>query len=130
MIIDVYDHEIPFLEGDCRKYIGIIHIDGMFFFGSASTVLARSESLLEKETVIIDCQKVKSLDISATYTLEKMISNLKERNIHVIVVFNNVKLAMDQYQRGLYPLLTRHDTTLSVKRAVEKAIRFHNLHTK
>ena len=116
---------MPLLDGDCKKYIGIIHIDGMFFFGSASTVLARSESLLEKETVIIECQKVKSLDISATYTLEKMISNLNDRNIHVIVVFNNVKLAMDQYQRGLYPLLTRHDTTLSVNRAVEKAIRFH-----
>ena len=125
LVIDVYDHEMPLLDGDCKKYIGIIHIDGMFFFGSASTVLARSESLLEKETVIIDCQKVKSLDISATYTLEKMISNLNDRNIHVIVVFKNVKLAMDQYQRGLYPLLTRHDTTLSVNRAVEKAIRFH-----
>lgn len=126
IVVDIYDHEIPFLDEECSKYIGIIHIDGMFFFGSASTVLARSEHLIEKETVIIDCEKVKSIDISATYALEKMITNLKNRNIHVIVVFNNVKIAMKEYQAGLYPLLTRHDTTLTLKRAVEKAIRYHN----
>ena len=49
----------------------------MFFFGSASTVLARSEAMLEKETIIIDCQNVKSMDISATFTLETMIKRLK-----------------------------------------------------
>ena len=124
--VNTYDHEIPNLDGDCKLYLGILHIDGMFFFGSASTVLARSEALLKKETIIVDCQKIKSMDISATFALETMISRLKEDNIHVIVVFNNAKIAREQLFSGLSQSITRHDITLSMDRAIEKATKYHN----
>ena len=124
--VNTYDHEIPYLDGDCKLYLGILHIDGMFFFGSASTVLARSEALLTKETIIVDCQKITSMDISATFALENMISRLKEDNIHVIVVFNNTKIAREQLFSGLSESISREDVTLSVKRAIEKAVKYHS----
>lgn len=98
----------------------------MFFFGSASTVLARSEALLKKETIIVDCQKIKSMDISATFALETIISRLKEDNIHVVVVFNNAKIAREQLFSGLSQSITRHDIALSMDRAIEKATKYHN----
>lgn len=128
--IDTYDHEIPYLDGDCKLYLGILHIDGMFFFGSASTVLARSEALLTKETIIVDCQKITSMDISATFALENMIARLKGDNIHVIVVFNNTKIAREQLFSGLSESISREDITLSVNRAIEKAVKYHSKNAK
>lgn len=66
------------------------------------------------------------MDISATFALETMISRLKEDNIHVIVVFNNAKIAREQLFSGLSQSITRHDITLSMDRAIEKATRYHN----
>lgn len=123
--VDTYNHEIPNLQGDCKLYLGILHIDGMFFFGSASTVLARSEALLEKETIIVDCQKIKSMDISATFALETMISRLKDDNIHVVVIFNNTRIAREQLFSGLSQSISRHDIAFSMDSAIKKATKYH-----
>lgn len=123
--VKAYNHEILNLNGESKLYVGVLHIDGMFFFGSASTVLARSEAMLEKETIIIDCQNVKSMDISATFTLETMIKRLKDDGINVIVVFNNPKLVRKQFKRGLSENYSKREIAYSMEQAIEKAVEYH-----
>ena len=99
----------------------VMHIKGVFFFCSASQVLARVEHLFDTRHVIIDCQSIKSFYISAVFALEEMILRLKDDEIKVSVVFNNRKLAVNLLRMGLIKFITKDNIFFDVDTAIEKA---------
>lgn len=109
------------IEEDIVNHIMVMHIKGVFFFGSASQVLARVEHLFDTRHVIIDCQSIKSFDISAVFALEEMILRLKDDEIKVSVVFNNRKLAVNLLRMGLIKFITKDNIFFDVDTAIEKA---------
>ena len=109
------------IDEDAVNHIMVMHIKGVFFFGSASQVLARVEHLFDTKHVIIDCQSIKSFDISAVFALEEMILRLQDDDIKVSVVFNNRKLAVNLLRMGLIKFITKDNIFFSVETAVEKA---------
>lgn len=109
------------IDEDTQNHIMVMHIKGVFFFGSASQVLARIENLLYTKHVIIDCQSIKTFDISAVFALEEMIVRLKDDDIKVSLVFNNRKLAVNLLRMGLIKFVTKDNIFFSVDSAIEKA---------
>ena len=109
------------IEEDQQNHIMVMHIKGVFFFGSASQVLARVEHLFDTRHVIIDCQSIKSFDISAVFALEEMILRLLDDDIKVSVVFNNRKLAVNLLRMGLIKFITKDNIFFDVETAIEKA---------
>ena len=59
MNIDIKDVE-HFEQEECQDKIKILHIDGIFFFGSASHIIAKAEELLGVECLIVDCKNIKT----------------------------------------------------------------------
>ena len=70
--------------------IQLLRIDGTLFFGTAS-VLDRKIDKLKQSTkfVILDCQKVSFLDISAIFMIEEIINKLEDKNIKVILLLKH-----------------------------------------
>jgi len=79
------------------------------------------EHLFDTRHVIIDCQSIKSFDISAVFALEEMILRLKDDEIKVSVVFNNRKLAVNLLRMGLIKFITKDNIFFDVDTAIEKA---------
>lgn len=81
--------EIDFLNSN-NKYLNenvrVLNIDGAFFFGSASFYETQVNTLLDTKKVLIDCQKVPFMDISAIFTLEETIQKLLDLDIKVSMI--------------------------------------------
>lgn len=108
------------IEEDMQNII-IMHIKGIFFFGSASQVLSRLEHVLDTKHVIIDCHTLKSLDISAVFVLEDMILTLKDKGIKVSLVLNNRHLAGQLLRLGLIKVLSKDNIFFDAENAIIKA---------
>ncbi|MGB5793777.1 SulP family inorganic anion transporter [Poseidonibacter sp.] len=69
--------------------INIIKIDGSLFFGTASVLDTKIDSIKHKKFVILDCKAVAFLDISAIFSIEEIIEKLKTKNIKTILVLKH-----------------------------------------
>jgi SulP family sulfate permease len=69
-----------------RGKVRVLEIRGAFFFGSASRLIDRVDHLLGTRAVVINCRRVPFMDLSAIFTLEEMVENLKTQEIAVFVV--------------------------------------------
>ena len=69
--------------------IRIININGAFFFGSASQILDRADTIYGIKHLIIDCTRVPFIDVSAIFALEEMIAKLSSREINVFLVLKD-----------------------------------------
>lgn len=73
--------------------VRVIHVKGPLFFGSASQVLDRMETVdrfIDTRQIIIDCRKVDYMDLTAIFGLESMVERLLHHKIEVRVVTNPV----------------------------------------
>lgn len=104
-----------------NENILIIHIKGIFFFGSASQLLSRLEEVMDKQCVIIDCSTIKTMDISAVFALEEMIVRLKDKKIKVLLLLNNRQLAGKMLRQGLINVISKENIVFDEKRAIKKA---------
>ena len=109
------------IEEDKQNKILIMHIKGIFFFGSASHVLSKVENLLDTKHIIIDCQSLKYMDISAVFALEDMIVRLQDNGAQISFIFNNKKLAAKVLKLGLDKLITRSDIFFEIESAIVRA---------
>ena len=97
-IIDkpVYDADIMKLEiaveKDYKHKIRVVHIDGAFFFGSATQLISHFDELLGTRYLILVYDSSDVLDISAIFALEDIILRLKSQHIKILLVLNNEKL--------------------------------------
>ncbi len=89
-IKEVYDNEIMKLESklerDYKHKIRVVHINGQFFFGSATQIVSQFDELLGTKYLILNYESDATLDISALFALEDIIIRLKDQKIKVIMV--------------------------------------------
>lgn len=88
----VYDSDIMLmereLEKDYKHKIRVVHIEGQFFFGSATQLISHFDDILGTEYLIINYDADDLLDISAVFALEDIIVRLKSQHIVPILVSN------------------------------------------
>ncbi len=95
-IKEVDDNEILRLEKrlhDESDYkIRVVHIQGEFFFGSASQIISQFEELLGTKHIILCYDSDRRLDISAVFALEDILTRLKSQGVKVYLVVRNVEI--------------------------------------
>ena len=92
----VYDKEIieleKSLEHDYHHKIRVVHIDGQFFFGSATQLIAQFDELLGTKYLILNYDVNDLLDISAIFAFEDIVLRLKDQHIKILLVIHDKKL--------------------------------------
>lgn len=101
---EVYDNDIIKLEKeverDYKLKIRVVHIDGQFFFGSATQLISQFDELLGTRYLILNCDFDDNLDISAIFALEDIVLRLKSQHIKLIIVLKNpdIKRQLTEYK--------------------------------
>jgi len=80
------------LQDECGYKIRVVHIQGEFFFGSASQIISQFEEMLGTEHIIICYDSDRKLDISAIFALEDILIRLKSQGVKVSVVLKNEEI--------------------------------------
>lgn len=103
---EVYDKDIIKLEKqverDYKHKIRAVHIDGQFFFGSATQLISQFDELLGTRYLILNCDFEDTLDISALFAFEDIVLRLKSQHIKLILVLKNT---------GIYKQLSDYKIT-------------------
>ena len=110
-------------DEDVQNKIMTIHINGVFFFGSASRLMSNINEVLETKCVIIDCQNIKTMDISAVFALEDLLLTLQSRKIKPVIIFNNRELAASVLKLGVRKLIRSESIAFSEAEARENALK-------
>lgn len=77
------------VEEDYGHKIRIAHIDGQFFFGSATQLISKFDVMLGTKFLILTYDADDLLDISAIFALEDIIERLKGQHIKILMVIPN-----------------------------------------
>ena len=89
----VYDKDIAKLEKlldkDYKHKIRVVHIDGQFFFGSATQLVSQFEDIWGTKYLILDYSSDAELDISAIFALEDIIIRLKAQGVKTLLVLKS-----------------------------------------
>lgn len=92
----IYDEEImkleKALEKDYKYKIRVVHIEGQFFFGSATQIVSQFDEFLGTRYLILNYESNDLLDISAVFALEDIIVRLQNQKIIVLLVVKNDKI--------------------------------------
>lgn len=80
------------IEHDFEHKIRIVHIEGQFFFGSATQIISQFDELLGTKYLILDYTSEDILDISAIFALKDIIARLKAQKIRIILVLHKTEL--------------------------------------
>ena len=107
------------VSGDDK--ISVLHIDGIFFFGSTSQVASRVEDVLDSKAIVIDCSKLNTFDISAVFALEDMIIKLHDKDIKVVIVLKHKKLGAKILKMGLEEIITKEEVKYSLNSGINRA---------
>lgn len=92
----VYDKDVieleKALEKDYKHKIRVVHIDGQFFFGSATQLISQFDELLGTKYLILNYDVNDLLDISAIFAFEDIVQRLKSQHIKILLVIHDKKL--------------------------------------
>ncbi|MCM1010801.1 MAG: SulP family inorganic anion transporter [Fusobacterium sp.] len=80
------------LEEDFEHKIRVVHIEGQFFFGSATQLISQFDEILGTKYLILDYSSEDLMDISAIFALEDILIRLKSQKIKTILVLHNQDL--------------------------------------
>ena len=98
----VYDKDIikleKLLEKDYNHKIRVVHIDGQFFFGSATQLISQFDEILGTKYLILDYSSENLLDISAIFALEDIIIRLQSQKVKILVVLKSDSVK-EQYEK-------------------------------
>ncbi len=101
----VYDEDIIKLEKELdenyKHKIRVVHIDGQFFFGSATQLVSQFEEIWGTKYLILDYSAGKLLDISAIFALEDIIIRLKAQKINIFLVITNDYVMKQLKEHGI-----------------------------
>lgn len=90
---EVYDKDIikleKMLEKDYKHKIRVVHINGAFFFGSATQLISQFDEFLGTRYLILVYDSASLLDISAIFALEDIVLRLKSQHIKILMVLKN-----------------------------------------
>ena len=93
---DIEDEHSIEIEKKLRDEMGYkiraVHIFGEFFFGSATQIISHFEEILGTKHLIICYESENTLDISAVFAFEDIITRLKSQDIKPYLVIKNSKI--------------------------------------
>lgn len=120
---EVYDKDImnleKVLEKDYRHKIRVVHINGAFFFGSATQLISQFDELLGTRYLILVSDDL--LDISAVFALEDIVLRLKSQHIKILMVINNEEVHKQLQQYGITEQIGENRVYFSEIEAIEHA---------
>jgi SulP family sulfate permease len=115
------------IEEKSKYAIRVVDVKGILFFGSSSQMVASIDDTLGTKYLIISCEQISTMDISAAFSLEDMILNLKTRGITVILVLRNEKIKRKLLDLGTIDILGKDNVFFDRQRAINEAeLRLNN----
>ncbi len=101
----VYDKDIEkiekLLDKDYKHKIRVVHIDGQFFFGSATQLISQFEEIWGTKILILDYSSDALLDISAIFALEDIIIRLLAQKVRIQLVLKNENVKKQLETHGI-----------------------------
>lgn len=92
----VYDSSIikaeKLLEQNYKHKIRVVHIQGVFFFGSATQIISQFDEFLGTRYLILVYDSEDLLDISAIFAFEDIVLRLKSQHIKLLLVLKNKEI--------------------------------------
>ncbi|MCD8377410.1 MAG: SulP family inorganic anion transporter [Candidatus Gastranaerophilales bacterium] len=87
------------LERVSKHKIRIVHIDGSFFFGSATQIVSQFDEFWGTKCLILDCRNDRYFDVSAIFAFEDIIMRLKSQEIVILLVLSgrDIKKQLDKF---------------------------------
>lgn len=124
-IKEVSDKEILKLESrlekDYNHKIRVVHINGQFFFGSATQIVSQFDDLLGTKYLILNYESDCMLDISAIFALEDIIIRLQSQKIKVIMVIKNEEIHKQLSNLNIIKQIGEDKIFFEEKEAIEHA---------
>lgn len=121
----IYDEEILNIEKNLAKEykyrIRVVHIDGQFFFGSATQIVSQFDELLGTKYLILNYESSSLLDISAIFALEDIIIRLQDQKIKIMVVVKNETVLNQLRDLNIVSQVGHHHVFYEELEAVELA---------
>ena len=121
----VYDKDIEKLEKlldkDYKHKIRVVHIDGQFFFGSATQLISQFEDVWGTKILILDYSSENLLDISAIFALEDIIIRLRAQKIKILLVLKSAEVKKQLDAHGIIALTEEEKIFYSELDAIEYA---------
>ena len=96
------------VEEDFHHKIRIAHIDGQFFFGSATQLISKFDDMLGTKFLILTYDADDALDISAIFALEDIIERLKSQHIRILLVVPNEEVQSQLEKHKILEQIGRH----------------------
>lgn len=125
---EVYGKEIMSLETklikDFKYKIRVVHIDGQFFFGSATQIVSKFEELLGTKYLILNYESSAKLDISAIFALEDIVVRLKSQHIKLFIVIKNEEIKTQLENHGIAEQIGLHHIFFNEVDAIETAKKY------
>ena len=109
------------VEEKSKYAIRVIDVKGILFFGSSSQMISGVDDMLGTKYVIISCEQISTMDVSAAFALEDMIVNLRSRGITVILVLRNDSVKKKLCDLGVISILGKDNVFLDKNVAVQEA---------
>lgn len=109
------------LEKDSHYKIRVVHIDGQFFFGSATQIISHFDEMLGTKYMIINYESGHTLDISAVFALEDIIVRLREQKIKVMIVIKTDEIRQQLKNLKIAEQIGEEMIFLKEEDALEKA---------
>ena len=120
-IYPIDEDENSDVEEKSKYAIRVIDVKGILFFGSASQMIASVDDTLGTKYLIISCEQISTMDISAAFALEDMIVNLRTRGITVLLVLKNEKIKRKLWDLGTIAILGNENVFFDRQRAIQEA---------
>ena len=121
----IQDKEITEMESEIEHVshhqIHVIHIQGVFFFGSINQVISRIEELIGTKYFILNFESIPLLDISAVFALEDIIARFKSQDIKVLMVLKCKDLENQLKSLGIIDEIQESNIFYDELEAIENA---------
>lgn len=108
----VYDNEIveleKMVERDYRHKIRVVHINGAFFFGSATRLISQFDEFLGTRYLVLVYDSEDLLDVSAVFALEDIILRLKSQHIKILLVLKTQNVYNQLQDYGITSQIGSH----------------------
>ncbi len=86
--VDIMNFEKK-IERDYQHQIRVVHIQGQFFFGTATQIVSQFDEILGTKYLILNYESDSLLDISAVFALEDIIIRLNNQKIKLMLIIKN-----------------------------------------
>ena len=86
---------------DNHQAIRIITIEGPFFFGSIAEIVNRSILHFDTQVIVFDCSKVPFMDVTAIFTLEEILSDLRKKGVEVLIIAHSKEMLERLVKMGI-----------------------------